>query len=348
MNSDYRIFLSGSQSDNCHLKEILSDIPLQIVNGNSDLQSEAKEQCFYTLLQETLSSDCVAINAQEGLSIVDGALLMLAKLYKIPAYVYPVIDSPDNRYLSFYDGLCTRSFPSEDDLAFYLKEIYENKKFPIVHEKINPEDALLRMDAFDAGYDMGYSETEGFWGMRPAHYVQLAAEWLKERETVTCIDLGCGTGKNAVYLNNCGFNVEAIDASYFAIIQAKALSSKVLWKTRDVRKWCANGKMYDLVVMTGLLHCYSTKEEIEETVKSVKEATNPDGYNIISVFNDQEQDLTGHAPDFVPILLPHEFYMDLYKGWKIIASSNTVQEDEHPNNHIRHKHSITRILAQKK
>lgn len=184
--------------------------------------------------------------------------------------------------------------------------------------------------------------------MRPAHYVQLAAEWLKERETVTCIDLGCGTGKNAVYLNNCGFNVEAIDASYFAIIQAKALSSKVLWKTRDVRKWCANGKMYDLVVMTGLLHCYSTKEEIEETVKSVKEATNPDGYNIISVFNDQEQDLTGHAPDFVPILLPHEFYMDLYKGWKIIASSNTVQEDEHPNNHIRHKHSITRILAQKK
>lgn len=348
MNSDYRIFISGNQVDQHHLKELLSDIPLQIVSENRDIQWEARDQCFYTLLQKTLSSDCIVINAREGLSFVDGALLMLAKMYKIPAYLYSVVNGSDNIYASFYDGLSTRSFPSEDDLALYLKEIYTNKKFPVIHEKINSEDALLRMDAFDAGYDMGYAETEGFWGIRPAHYVQLVAAWLKNREKVACIDLGCGTGKNAVYLSKSGFDVEAIDASYFAIIQAKALSSKVRWKIRDVRKWCANGKKYDLVVMTGLLHCYSTKEEIKATIKAAKEATNPEGYNVISVFNDQEQDLTGHAPDFVPILLPHEFYLDLYKDWEIVSSNNRVQVDEHPNNHIKHRHSITRILAQKK
>ena len=71
------------------------------------------------------------------------------------------------------------------------------------------------------------------------------------------------------------------------------------------------------------------------------------GYHVLSAFNSGLQDLSGHAQSFSPTLLTHEEYVDMYKGWNIISSSNLVQEDIHPHNRIPHSHSITRILAQK-
>ena len=99
--------------------------------------------------------------------------------------------------------------------------------------------------------------------------------------------------------------------------------------------------------MTGSLHCLSTKDEVLDVVNKAKLSTKIGGYNVLSAFNDEEQDLAGHASSFSPILLAHDEYAVLYQDWKIIECSNTILDDEHPHNHIKHKHSITRILAQR-
>lgn len=346
---DFRMFILDDSCEYSDFNMQMQSICFNVVCRYSRMMEQLdSEQYFYALMKEVLTSDWIVVNARSGLSFADGSILMLAKLYKIPVYLYGKAEPENYKEKYFCEELCTRCFPTVAGLISYLNSVYCNNKLQIIHNKINPEDALLKMDAFDAGYDMGYAETQGFWGSRPANYVQMAADFLKDRNDITCIDLGCGTGKNALYLHSQGFSVEAVDSSYFAIVQAKALSTDIVWRTRDVRKWNFKGKYYDIVVMTGLLHCYSTKEEIIQTVKTAKEATKPDGYNVLSVFNDEQQDLSGHPADFTPILLPHQFYMDLYQDWTIIASSNMVLDDEHPNNNIKHKHSITRILAQKR
>lgn len=348
MNLDYRLFIVNDCDDSCELKTALNKLPFPaVINCSSSLANKNSETAFYTLLRTALSSDSIVVDIRQSATVVEGSIMMLAKMYKIPIYL--LSNSDNKKETRFYacQTLCTKCFRNEVELFFYMNEIYQNNKIRIIHKKINTEDVLLKLDAFDAGYDIGYSETLGFWGTRPANYVQMAADALRDKKNVNCIDLGCGTGKNSIYLQSCGFEVEAIDASYYAIVQAKALSSEVVWKTRDVRKWKANTQSYDLVVMTGLLHCYATEEEIINTVNEAKKATKPGGYNVISVFNNEVQDLSGHAPDFVPMLLPHQFYLNLYDDWKVVASSDTVLDDEHPNNNIKHKHSITRILVQK-
>lgn len=343
------VFWMNNTLENNVLNGQLEKLEFHITNtfGNNTENACNVEDSFYSSARKMLSSDAVVIDQEKGLSFNDGALLMMAKLYKIPIYSYHTSSKTLQENEMFQNIVITKSFEGVEELIHYFNEVHQNRKMQIIHDRVDPEDVLLRLGAFDAGYDSGYFETQSFWGNRPANFVQIAADRCKKLHDVKCIDLGCGTGKNACYLDQQGFSVQAIDSSYYAILQAKSLKSNVTWKTRDVRKWVTNDETFDIVVMTGLLHCYSTAEEIEETVKKAKRGTKPGGYNVVSVFNDREQDLSGHPVDFVPILLPHEFYMNLYKDWTIIASSDTILYDRHPNNNIAHKHSITRILAQK-
>ena len=51
-----------------------------------------------------------------------------------------------------------------------------------------------------------------------------------------CLDLGCGHGKNAIYLAEEGFKVIATDVSYYSIKEARSLSNLVEWKVRDMKK----------------------------------------------------------------------------------------------------------------
>lgn len=329
------------------LKKLDFQVECQYLDSSEIVLSNS-EEVFYSDISKILNSDWIILGVDKSFPFEAGAMVMLAKLYKIPIFSYGTMKEAGKRQISFCRELFAKQFCNLQVLIEYLNEINRNHKLQIIHDNYNAEDILSKLEAFDAGYDTGYSETEGFWGSRPAHYVQQAAQNLEKKKNVRCLDLGCGPGKNAVYLSKQGFQVEAMDSSYYAIVQAKSLSDQVKWKIRDVRKWHAEEQIYDLVIMTGLLHCYSSVKEIEFTVSEAQKATLQGGYHVISVFNNGEQDLSGHPANFNPILLPHDFYLNLYNGWEILASSNSILHDEHPNNNIVHKHSITRILARKK
>lgn len=330
-----------------HLKNLEFQVECQYLDALGVVSSDSDE-LFYTDISKILNSDWIMWGLDKCLPFEAGAMVMLAKLYKIPVFGYGSMEEADKRQRNFCHELFAKSFCNLQTLVDYLNEINRNHKLQIIHNNFNAEDIISKLEAFDAGYDIGYSETEGFWGSRPAHYVQQAAQYLEKKKSVRCLDLGCGPGKNAVFLSKQGFQVEAMDSSYYAIVQAKSLSDQIKWKIKDVRKWHAEGQVYDLIVMTGLLHCYSSVKEIEFTVSEAQKATLQGGYHVIAVFNDEEQDLSGHPASFNPILLPHDFYLNLYKDWEILASSNSILHDEHPNNNIKHKHSITRILARKR
>ena len=240
------LFLSDSDDYEylCSLQDCISVDIKRLVDRNS---GDETDYDYYKLMSEILSSDWIVINAKGGLSFLEGALLMLAKMYKIPIYIYN-ISFLTTRSDMFYKNLSSKSFCDIRKLVSYIKEVFHNGKLQMIHDRLNPEDIILKYDAFDAGYDVGYYETEKFWGCRPANYVQMVSEFYRNKNDVKCIDLGCGTGKNAIYLSSNGYKVEGIDSSYYAIIQAKALSSNVDWNVGDVRKWNP-AYSYDIIIM---------------------------------------------------------------------------------------------------
>ena len=114
-----------------------------------------------------------------------------------------------------------------------------------------------------------------------------------------------------------------------------------------MRKLRVEKDKYDLVILNGSLHCLSTIGEIKDVINVVKQSTKKGGYNIIQSFNSEKQDLSGHSPDFKPLLITNEEYINEYSDWKILDSIDDIIEDIHPNNNIKHFHSITRLLLQK-
>lgn len=299
-------------------------------------------------IESVLNCDFLILKINEKNKIQFGSEMTFAKIYNIP--IYSII--PQNETIEtindnvFIYELSDRVFANLKELIKYLNDLYNLGKLK-KKGNIKSNDIIDKINSFDAGYDEGYKVVEKFWGEKPANFVKRVADIYSGKKNVKCLDLGCGNGKNAIYLSNSGFDVTAMDVSYYGINEARRLCDKVNWIIRDIRKYYAEEEKYDIVVLTGSLHCLSTYEEVENVINSVKKSTKQGGYNVISAFNNDVQDLSGHSKDFHPLLLEHSKYVNMYKDWKIIESSNKILNDIHPNNNIKHKHSITRILAQK-
>lgn len=374
LNRQVNIFLSGSVkkgvSDarsidhfwkNEDVEYLLNNLKFGVsIHNPNDLEISLTdaEARFITDFKELLTSDLMIVNAITKKGIGVGAEMFFARYNKIPVYTI----SPLGSYYHKNDGfeaewthpfiyeLSNCIFESVAELVNYLNEMWEKGKIQKNILSINEiQDTIDKLLAFDAGYDEGYKFGSNFWGQTPAQFVQQAVALINQQGNLSrhCLDLGCGHGKNAVFAHISGLKVTAIDCSYFSILQARNISSDILWKVEDIRKLRLERNFYSLVIMTGSLHCLDNREQIASVINEAQEATIIGGYNVISAFNDRYQDLSGHPDTFVPCLLKHNDYLMLYIGWEIINATDTDLLDIHPNNNIPHCHSITRLLVRK-
>lgn len=200
----------------------------------------------------------------------------------------------------------------------------------------------------DGGYDDGYSAVPCFWGTDPG---SLIVEFLKEigvAKGSRVLDLGCGEGKNAVAFSKAGCLVDAVDCSDRAIENGRAAfpDPTISWLLDDVSALALPALSYAVVVSYGLLHCLRDKAEVQRVIEKAKDATIPGGHHIVCTFNDRSHDLRGH-PGFAPLLLEHNWYLAQYASWETYKASDRDLVEAHPHNHIRHHHSVTRLVARK-
>jgi 2-polyprenyl-3-methyl-5-hydroxy-6-metoxy-1,4-benzoquinol methylase len=354
-----KIYVSSTFPDIRLMAESLSKLKSSSVGAVHvefvNLQSASLEGDIRSILRLLLKSQMILVNANSCLTYQAGLEMAIAKIWKIPIYLIG-----DNTFCSLAEDisedyrlaneLSEQTFPDLMVFQEYLVNSFQNHHSRKLRSMEDIEDKIAELMSFDGGYDEGYSLVSNFWGTQPAALVVKCAELLKNtmpKKEICCLDLGCGTGKNSIYLNSQGFKVDAVDVSYFAIKEAKTMCKNVNWMVCDIRKISSPNNAYDAVIMTGSLHCLASADEIRQVVSNAQAVTTQYGYHVLSAFNSGLQDLSGHAQSFSPTLLTHEEYVDMYKGWNIISSSNLVQEDIHPHNRIPHSHSITRILAQK-
>ena len=89
------------------------------------------------------------------------------------------------------------------------------------------------MDATD--WDARYAERELVWSATPNATV---AEEVADLPPGRALDLACGEGRNAIWLAERGWSVEALDFSEVALDKARALAedrgAKVAWRRSDL------------------------------------------------------------------------------------------------------------------
>jgi len=162
------------------------------------------------------------------------------------------------------------------------------------------------------------------------------------------LDVGCGDGKNALYLAGLGYeNVDAFDLSDNAIAKLNRLA---VAKNILLNSWVQDltqfefAKSYDLILSFGTLH-FVSKADWKNFVQVAKQHTNINGIHIIQLFTN----VLPATPDIAPFaigLADDEEIKELYHDWEILQFKSYTFEDEHPGV-PKHYHASNKIVAQK-
>jgi len=116
-------------------------------------------------------------------------------------------------------------------------------------------------------------------------FMQNLTSYLNIPEHGKILDLACGKGRHAKYLNSLGYNVTGIDLSENSIAYAKQFENDSLhFEVHDMCK--PYNKQFDAVFNLFTSFGYFDKEEDNlKTIKAIKEELNDYGFGVIDFMN---------------------------------------------------------------
>ncbi|OTG84429.1 tellurite resistance methyltransferase TehB [Acinetobacter sp. ANC 5054] len=163
------------------------------------------------------------------------------------------------------------------------------------------------------------------------------------------LDVGCGQGRNSLYLNQQGYQVDAWDVNPRSLQKLQEIISAEGIEHIDVQQRDLNadpsitGK-YDFICCTVVM-MFLEAQTVKPLIQQMQQATNINGYNLIVCAMDTP-DLPAQ-PDF-PFAFKAGELNALYEGWNIVKYNENVGElhrvDADGN---RIKQHFATLLAQK-
>jgi 2-polyprenyl-3-methyl-5-hydroxy-6-metoxy-1,4-benzoquinol methylase len=200
-------------------------------------------------------------------------------------------------------------------------------------------------------YDKLYKVKGILWTETPGRMVVEAISHFKKPGK--CLDMGCGDGKNMIFLERRGWKVNGIDKSTLAIKGAKKrfhINNQIIkgsLKVQNVTSYKYPSDYYDLVVCYGLYHCLKDSE-IKTIHHKMINSLKSGGLIAFCMINDNLPMPFNHGT--TKIFLRSENYIkELVNDYIEILKVCTGEiEEDHLPVIGKHKHSITWCLFKKK
>ncbi len=199
-------------------------------------------------------------------------------------------------------------------------------------------------------YDNHYSGEEYYWGLEPN---KLCYEIMQRKPPIKpykVLDIGCGEGKDAVFLAKNGYDVTAFDISETGIQKAKNLADahgmKIDFFKADIKNFTVETD-YDIIFSSGVFH-YVPLNLRQDLIDNLKEHTKSNGLNVINVFVGKP--FVPPAPD----MEKDELQVDIWKSgelftyyhdWLFHKSEEIVFDCN--SSGVLHKHCKNVLIAEK-
>lgn len=198
-------------------------------------------------------------------------------------------------------------------------------------------------------YDNHYAGEEYYWGLEPN---RLCYEIMQRKPPVKpykVLDIGCGEGKDAVFLAKNGYNVTAFDISETGIQKAKNLADihgvKVDFFKADIKDFRVETD-YDIIFSSGVFH-YIPLNLRQSVTNNLKEHTKIGGLNVINVFVGKP--FISPAPDMEKEELQTDIWKSgelftYYYDWLLHKTEEMVFDCN--SSGVPHKHCINILIAE--
>lgn len=162
------------------------------------------------------------------------------------------------------------------------------------------------------------------YSLTPTHSEVIAAA--KQIAPGTALDLGCGSGRNALYLHLKGFAVTAWDKNPLSVARLQQIIDSerlahISASEQDLNTHRFSGQ-YDFILST-VVFMFLNAEQIPTIVRNMQDSTVKGGYNLIVAAMD--------TPDY-PCSMPFNFTFkpdelrNYYQDWEIIKYNENPGE----------------------
>ncbi|MCD4796544.1 MAG: methyltransferase domain-containing protein [Candidatus Cloacimonetes bacterium] len=196
-------------------------------------------------------------------------------------------------------------------------------------------------------YDAKYAEKNYYWGRKPSPICFKILEMMPPVKSLKILVIGCGEGRNAIFLARNGYNVTAFDLSSVGVEKTKRMAEEAgvvidIFRA-DVNEFRLT-KEYDILFSIGTLH-YIPEELRNGVFENYKKYTSENGLNVFSVLI--QKPFIKKAPDSEKTdnkWISGELF-GYYHDWKIEYCMEEVFDCI--SSGIPHKHASNRMIAKK-
>lgn len=192
-----------------------------------------------------------------------------------------------------------------------------------------PEDRPPTAAERRAFWDDRYGSEGWVFGVEPNLFVK---EFFEDRPPGRVLDLGCGQGRNAVWLALRGHEVLGVDLSSVAVEQARKLAGvagvDVAFEAADLTTWDPAGRSFDYVVLSYL---QMTDEHSRIVHRLAQTALAPGGLVFLVAHHLDNLEHGYGGPQLPGVLFTEQQLEDDFGGLEVIRSepvARTVERDE--------------------
>lgn len=211
-------------------------------------------------------------------------------------------------------------------------------------------DSLLgHRSVINCDYENRYKNDEYYWGLTPNRLCYDIMRLKPPVKPLKVLDIGCGEGKDAVFLARNGYIVTAFDVTETGIKKGKLLAEKcgtyVDFFRADITDFRLEDN-YDIIFSSGVYHFINPT--LRETITSnLKTHTAKNGLHVINVF--VKKPYIDVSPDKVDgenrfRWKSGELFM-LYHDWKFHKMEEIIFDCN--SGGIPHKHCMDVLIAEK-
>ena len=196
-------------------------------------------------------------------------------------------------------------------------------------------------------YEKLYQSEDYYWGTEGADFLDRLTAIKPPRGGMKVLDIGCGEGKDAVYMAKKGYTVTAFDLTGSGIEKTLRLAEEARVKLNayvdDINTF-ETDERFDIIYSSGTLQ-YLFPDKIASFFEKIQKMTNPRGLNYFNVF--VRKPFLADAPDWdkEETLWKTGELFAWYTDWKIHYIDETIFECN--SSETPHLHCMDSILAQK-
>ena len=196
-------------------------------------------------------------------------------------------------------------------------------------------------------YEKWYETDDYYWGTEPAKLCYELLDLMPPTKNVKVLDIGCGEGKDAVFMAKHGYDVYAFDITENGIAKTRRMAKEnnveINAFVADINDFKIDQK-FDIIYSTGTIQ-YLDDDKIDSFFRKVQDMTNDNGINWFNVFVDKP---------FIPLppdwdvnekMWPTAKLFTYYPDWKFERIEERIFECH--SSGVPHLHCMDVLVARK-